>query len=119
MKRWISRSIVMALSVGAIIYCQVARVQTPVSPAPVLYFIADSERELARLPVTFAHLSDADEIRLGDQLARLYSRQWAPSSEENSEDRAVRAYIEQVGARVAANAHRKLPYKFHYIPDLD
>jgi predicted Zn-dependent protease len=33
-----------------------------------------------------------------------------------SENREVAAYISEVGARVAEHADRKLPYKFHYIP---
>ena len=28
-------------------------------------------------------------------------------------------YVSRVGAKVAARAHRKLPYKFHYIPNMD
>ncbi len=119
MNRWISLSVVMASSVGAIIYCQVRRVQTAVSPAPVLYFIADSEHELSRLPVSFAHLSDADEIDVGNHLARAYAARWPQPAEEDADDRAVRAYVEQVGARVAAHAHRKLPFRFHYLPDMD
>ena len=29
------------------------------------------------------------------------------------------AYVQEVGGRVAGHAHRKLPYRFHYIPSLD
>lgn len=120
MKRWISFSALLAVGLGALIYCQMRRVQTPVSPAPILYFIADSEHELTRLPVRFAPLSDADEIRIGDQLARIYVDGWPTSRAETaSDDRTVRLYVEQQGARVAAHAHRKLPYKFHYISDMN
>ena len=39
--------------------------------------------------------------------------------EEKQQVQAVADYVNRVGARVAARAHRKLPYRFHYIPTMD
>ncbi|HEX5413578.1 MAG TPA: M48 family metalloprotease [Terriglobia bacterium] len=119
MKRWISFAVVGAAILAVLVYCQMRRVQVSVSPAPVLHFIADSEQELTRLPVSFGHLSDADEIDIGNHLARAYLARWPQPAEEDADDLAVRGYVEKVGARVAAHAHRRLPYKFDYIPEMD
>ena len=119
MKRWISLTAIVAMSAGAIVYVQMHRVPSRVSPAPVLHFIADSERELTRLPVSFTRMSDAEEIKIGNQLAAAYTSRWATAAGKNEGDREVKLYVQQVGARVAAHAHRKLPWTFHYIPSMD
>ena len=119
MRRWILLAAIFVMSSAALIYVQVRHVPSRVSPAPVLYFIADSQRELTRLPVSFTRLSDAEEIKIGNRLAASYSPRWLTSAGENAEDREVRRYVEQVGAQVAAHAHRKLPWTFHYIPSMD
>jgi predicted Zn-dependent protease len=119
MKRWILLAAIFVMSAGALIYVQVRHVPSRVSPAPVLYFIADSERELTRLPVSFTRLSDAEEIKIGNRLAAAYSPRWLTSAGESAEDREVRLYIERIGAQVATHAHRKLPWTFHYIPSMD
>jgi predicted Zn-dependent protease len=94
-------------------------VEVRVSPAALLYFIADTEWELSRLPVSFTRLSDQEEIDAGNRLARSYSlddlRNLPP--EQKQQAQIVADYVTRVGLRVAARAHRKLPYKFHYIPD--
>lgn len=78
--------------------------------------IADSERDLTRLPVAFAPLPDSEEIAVGKDLENSYVRSWS-SDTADPEDTAIEQYIQSVGARTAAFAHRKLPYRFHCIPD--
>lgn len=119
MKHWILAAAIFTMSAGAVIYVQVRHVASRVSPAPVLYFIADSEHELTRLPVNFTRLSDAEEIKIGNQLAAAYSPRWLTSAGESAEDREVRLYVERVGVQVATHAYRKLPWTFHYIPSMD
>lgn len=55
-------------------------------------------------------LSDADEVRLGDELARRCGLSTAPQAPEMS---SVQDYINRVGARVAAHAWRKLLFQFY------
>jgi predicted Zn-dependent protease len=118
MRRWIAfLSIVLALG-AALVWSEIQKAETPVGPEPILDFVADTEHELSRLPVKFAPLSDADEIKVGKELEKLYAGVWRRPGDD-SQDRAIEEYVQQVGARVAANAHRKLPYRFHYIPGLD
>ncbi len=111
---------VIVLTLAALIVTEKRKVNAPVSPDPILYSVADAERELGRLPVSATRLSDHDEIQIGDQLARHVIANFSLNSKQKkAEDRVVEVYLSQVGLRVAARAHRKLPYRFHYIPEPD
>ncbi len=114
MKRWLGLATVLLLGVAALVVGERRQAEAPVSPDPVVYFIADTQRELTRLAATATRLSDAEEIRIGDELAKQYGGLSPPLT---GDDAAVEAYIQQVGLQVGARAHRQLPYKFHYIPD--
>jgi len=114
MKRYIALAAVVALAIAALILSERRQVEAEVSPAPILYFVADTERELTRIPVSLTRMSDRQEIEIGDEMARGYLD--SNKAEDTPENREIAAYIGEVGARVAEHAHRKLPYKFHYIP---
>jgi beta-barrel assembly-enhancing protease len=116
MKRWILFAGVVLLSAASVVVSERRKVDVPPSPAPLLYLIADTEQELTRMPVSFTRMSDEEEIRIGNELARSYS----DSNEERDktpESRIVEHYLTRVGEQVARNAHRRLPYKFHYLPN--
>ncbi len=115
MKLKIIFGVVLALAVAAVILSERRAVKAEVSPAPILYFVADTERELTRVPVTLTRISDEDEIKAGDELARGYLQ--PREKDESAQYRTISAYVSRVGERVARNAHRKLPYRFHYLPD--
>ena len=115
MKHWIALTGIVLLGAAAIVISERRKVDVPPGPAPVLYLIGDTEQELTRMPVSFTRMSDAEEIRIGDQLARYYA-----SDRQEKHDVAtlgIEAYLNQVGSRLAVHAHRRLPYRFHYIPD--
>jgi Zn-dependent protease with chaperone function len=59
-------------------------------------------------------LSDADEVLVGQALARDLEREegMAPTPQTTKIDE----YLQRVGDRVAAHAQRKLPYRFHFDP---
>ena len=116
MKHWTAFIAIVLISAGAIIWAEHKKVNAHASPEAVMYFIGDSERELTRLPIAMTKISDEEEIRIGDDMASRYT-QWRRPGQESPEDREVRQYVEEVGNRVASHAGRKLPYKFHYIPD--
>lgn len=116
-KHWIPLAAILLLGGGAIFLAERRKADAPVSPASLLYFLADTQRELTRLPASATRLSDADEIRAGQQMARRYNSQY--QQKKNAEAREVETYVRMVGIRVAVRAHRKLPYSFHYIPDPD
>jgi predicted Zn-dependent protease len=114
MKRWIMLAGIVLLSVAAVVVSEQRKVNVTVSPAALLYLVADTEQEMTRLPVSFARMSDAEEIRIGDELARSYAT--GEEHGDTQEAAIVEHYLARVGSELASHSHRKLPYKFHYIP---
>jgi predicted Zn-dependent protease len=114
MKRRLMFAGIVLLGVAAVVVSEWQRVDVPPSPAALLYLIADTEQELMRMPVSFARMPDAEEIRIGDELARSYVRR--EEQENTPENAIVQHYLTRVGSELATHAHRVLPYKFHYIP---
>ena len=112
MIRWIAWTGIVLCGIAAVFTGERRRVDTPVGPDAVLYFVADTERELTRMPMQLTRMSDTEEIRVGNELAQMYA-----SPREFSDNNFEQLYIERVGARVASHAKRQLPYRFHYIPD--
>jgi predicted Zn-dependent protease len=113
MTRWIALTVIVLLGVAAVVVSERRKVEASASPEAILYLVADTEKELTRMPVRFTRMSDADEIRIGDELASFYA---LGQQQENQQTSVVEKYLNQVGAPLASRAHRKLPYKFHYIP---
>jgi predicted Zn-dependent protease len=109
--RWFWFSLTLALLCGGLLLSQTRKIDAPVAPNALMYLVADTERELTRLPMAYTRIPDEQEIKIGDSIART---QQAELSEENKQ---IEAYVQRVGQRVAAHAHRKLPYRFHYIPE--
>ncbi|HWR15302.1 MAG TPA: M48 family metalloprotease [Terriglobales bacterium] len=108
--------VVIALLVGGLALSQWRKPQAYASPDAVLHFIGETERELSRLPLSATRLSNADEIRLGNRLAEQYA--YIEERDQDDPDiNETRQYIDKVGRMLALRANRKLPYKFHYIPD--
>ena len=116
MTRWILLTGIVAMGIAAIVFAERGKVDAPASPAAMLYLVADTEHELTRMPSRFARMSDAEEIRIGDETARMYGEP-NTSDRNKSEIREIEKYLNQVGAPLAARAHRRLPYRFHYIPN--
>jgi predicted Zn-dependent protease len=116
MKRLLSLGIVIAILVAALVLAQKCKPQAPVGADAVLHFVGDTEQELSRLPMSATRLSDADEIRVGNELAERY-KYMERLRDDQDEDQQFRQYIEKVGTTVSARAQRNLPYRFHYIPD--
>src|ERR1700678_409985 len=59
-------------------------------------------------------LSTADEIRAGDALFAAFQK--SQGFADTPESKAIEAYLQKVGDKVAQNAKRKLPYRFHLDP---
>lgn len=119
MKRWILLSVIVLLGIAAIVVSERQKVDVSASPQAILYFVADTEKELTRMPVRFTRMSDQEEIRIGDELARGYQYREIPdrNSGRDEEANAIEVYLTNIGAPLAARAQRKLPYQFHYLPD--
>ncbi|NDQ56815.1 MAG: M48 family metalloprotease [Acidipila sp.] len=115
MKRWLTLAGIVALGLAAVVVSERRKVDTAASPSGLLYLIADSEQELTRLPMRFTRMSDEDEISAGNEIVRGYFS--GPRPATDSERNEIEPYLKQVGARLAARAHRRLPYKFYYLAD--
>jgi beta-barrel assembly-enhancing protease len=115
MKRWLTLAGIVAVGVAAVVVSERRKVDAPTSPAALLYLIADTEKELTRMPVSFTRMSDEDEVRIGNEIAKSYIA--ARADRSDAEVTEIQAYVTQVGSRLATKAHRKLAYTFHYIPE--
>jgi beta-barrel assembly-enhancing protease len=113
MKRWMALAGIILLGIASVVVSEHRKVDVPASPAALLYLVADTEQELMRMPVTFTRMSDQEEIRIGDELARSYRMK----NDQAPEVSTVERYLTQVGSQLARHAHRKLPYRFHYLPN--
>jgi len=114
MKRWIALAGIVLLGVGAIVLSERRKVDAQAGADAILHLIGDTERELTRMPAHFTRMSDDEEIRIGDQMARFSAYSHAP--EGTPEDKLVQDYVTRVGSQLATHAHRRLPYQFHYLP---
>lgn len=111
MRRLIALIVILAAAAGALYYSDRHKQEARVGPEAVLNALADTERELSRMPAAVTRMSDQEEIRIGDTLAQRYLSQLGTG------DAAMQDYVTTVGRKVAARARRKFDYKFHYVPD--
>jgi predicted Zn-dependent protease len=116
-KRKIALTSIIAMAAAAVFLGE--RLDRPVapSPEPLLYLVADAERDLMRVPVSLSPLSDAQETAIGDNLAKNYLiANGAANSAGGREEELIAQYVSATGATLAKSAHRKLKYQFHYVP---
>jgi predicted Zn-dependent protease len=111
MKRLISLIAILAAAAGALYYSALHKQETRVGPEAVLNALADTQRELSRVPAAATRISDEQEISIGNLLAERYSEQLGKG------DAAMQNYVTVVGRKVAGRARRKFDYKFHYVPN--
>jgi beta-barrel assembly-enhancing protease len=114
MKRWLVLILILGGSGAALYYSQRQKTETRVGPEAVLNALADTQREISRVPARLTRLSDDDEVRIGDEMAQNYL---ARGRRLSASDLELENYISTVGNSVSARARRKLDYRFHYIPD--
>lgn len=89
-------------------------VEAPVGAHSILYLVADSQRDLTRMPSRFTRIRDEDEVKFGDTLAEaiLLGRQMRAEDQES--ERELRAIAE----RIAPHAGRRgIPIRIHFLPD--
>lgn len=116
MKRFGVLAAVIAVAAVALYYGERSKADAPVTPAPLMHVIGDAEREATRVPMQMTRLSDDQEIEAGNRIAEHYLTLLPNAS--TPEDQEMQAYVERIGETLAADAHRRLPYRFHYVPDM-
>lgn len=119
MKRWAILASLVGFGVFVLVLNERRQDPVEVGPRSMLDFVADTFREFAHVPAAVSPLSDQEEIRIGDRLATDYLARMSLAPRKVPEIPRVEAYVQKVGLRVAGRAERKLPYRFHLIPDLD
>src|SRR5947207_11904547 len=105
MRRWLAIIVLIIIAGAAIFYAERRKPASHVGPEAVLNAVAETQREISRVPAHLTRLSDEEEIEIGDSMAAraLASRSW-----DQATDAPVEKYINLVGGIVAARAHRKL-----------
>jgi predicted Zn-dependent protease len=97
----------------ALLAMQRRLVTTEISPAPLLYLVADTERETERIPLLMTRVSEREENRIGQELARSYGL--TPDIHKEANAQRIAAYVQEVGRRLTANVKRKeIQYRFFY-----
>jgi beta-barrel assembly-enhancing protease len=114
MKRWLALILILGGSGAALYYSQRQKTETRVGPEAVLNALADTQREISRVPARLTRLSDHDEVLIGDDMAQNYL---ARGKRPSASDLELENYIATVGSSVSGRARRKLNYRFHYVPD--
>ena len=113
MKRAIAFIAVLVIAVAALFFAERHEHKDRVSAGAIVNTAADWQRDLTRAPMHVTRLSDTEETRIGNELAARYG---AEQPLQTPEDQAFDHYVKKVGGRVAAHAHRKLAFRFHFIP---
>jgi predicted Zn-dependent protease len=115
MKRWLVLALILGGS-GAALYYAHRHKEEPahVGPEAALNALAETQRELSRVPARLTRLSDDEEVRVGDGMATNYLSLRRRLSESDAE---TEKYVAGVGKSVSEHARRKLEYRFHYIPE--
>jgi len=114
MKRLIPLALILAVAGAALYLAQRRKTNDAVNANAVVDVAADLQRDATRTPMRITRISDPDEVRIGDELARRYGY-----AETNviAQMASVEDYVSQVGSRVAAHSRRKIEFHFHLVPD--
>ena len=116
MKQKAALIVVLLLGAGAIYFAQRKKPEVRVGPDAILNFVADTQREVTRLPAGATRLTDGQEIEIGRELVKQYGY-YEDRDHDTTDVKLARAYVEKVGRALSTRAKRKLPYSFHYVPD--
>jgi beta-barrel assembly-enhancing protease len=103
--------LLLAAAGAALYYSEHHKQESRVGPEAVLNALADTQREIGRVPASVTRIPDEEEVRIGNALARNYEVQLGTG------DAAMQDYVNKVGRIVAGHARRKFDYKFHYVPE--
>ena len=97
----------------ALLALQRRLVTTEITPRPLLYLVADTEREAERIPLALSRVSDKEENQIGQELARSYGL--TPAVHKDADAQRIAAYVQEVGKRLTVNVKRKeIQYRFFF-----
>ena len=113
MRRWLIVAALVLASAGALYYSERHKIENRVGPEAVLSAAAETQKEISHPAARVIRLSDKEEIEIGNSIAGRYSSYW---TRNEAADAPIEQYLNSVGKVIAAHAHRRFDYKFHYIP---
>ncbi len=116
MSRWrILMLLLLTAGVAGIWVLQRKQASTEVTPRPLLYLVADTQRELERIPLELTRVSVEEENQIGEEMARSFGL--TPADTKDPEVNRIRDYVNEVGLRVTGGVKRSgIRYRFHYNP---
>src|SRR5271169_2112641 len=100
MKRLLALLIISVVAGTALYLAQRREKRDTVSTNAVVDVAADLQRDVTSLPMHITRLSDADEVRVGDELAHRYGLSDTPPTQFSS----TQELMSRIGAGVAAHA---------------
>ena len=107
--------VLLMAGVAGIWTLQHKQASTEVTPRPLLYLVADTQRELERIPLELTRVSVEEENEIGETLARSFGL--IPANTKDQEINRIREYVNEVGQRVTSSVQRPgIHYRFHYNP---
>jgi predicted Zn-dependent protease len=116
MKRIVALISILLIAGGSLYLAQHRKRQDVVSVNAVVDAAADWQRDVTRVPMHLTRLSDEQESRIGNALTQQYV---SAEPAENAANAAMERYLDEVGGRVAAHAHRKLVFRFHLMANAE
>lgn len=114
MRYLLQTAAILVLLALALVAAERRAVEAPVGAHSILYLVADSQRDLTRMPSRFTRIRDEDEVEFGDTLAEsiLLGRRMTPEDQES--ERELRAITERIASHAS---RRRIPIRIHLIPD--
>jgi predicted Zn-dependent protease len=114
-KRRLILAVLLVSGSIALFFLQRSRATAEVTPRPLHYLLADSERDVERIPLALTRVGDAEEIQVGERLARQEGLVPRPL---NAAKLDITEYLSNVGEVVASHVHRRaIPYHFYLADD--
>jgi predicted Zn-dependent protease len=101
---------------AALYFLQRAKSEAPISPAPVLYLVADTEREASRIPLVLTRISDEEENQIGAQIAKEYglTDPHRFDNDKSGDAENIEYYLNTVGYLLTPQVRRpKIQYHFY------
>lgn len=114
MKRLISFVVLLASAGGVLYYSQRHKTDSRVGAQGMLNALAETQREISRIPAGVTRISATEEEQIGNGMAERYS---SNSATLHGNDAEMQRYVVIVGLKISGHARRKLNYRFHYVPD--
>jgi predicted Zn-dependent protease len=119
MRRLAAAAILIAGCV-ALYFLQRAKSEARISPAPVLYLVADTEREASRIPLQLTRVSDEEENQIGAQIAKEFglTDPHRFDNDKTGDSKTIENYLNTVGYVLTPQVQRQA-IRYHFYLDDD